>query len=96
MPVGKTLVTTMVTCRDGSPGTIGGGSTSNCRVIESVGPAQIGTVSVTAATAATNYVAAHITGTERTISAGNKLQVRPDVAYGSAQTCTADAFGYLF
>lgn len=96
VPVGKTLMTLFVAFSDPTGGNFGDGNMAFLQVRESAGGTQMGQVSTDNGLNPANYLVVYLSLTPRTIAAAGTVQVRPDVAYGSAQTCTVRVFGIVF
>lgn len=97
VPSGKTFIPTKVVFSDATgTGMFSAGASGALRAYESTGGSQLAQVSIASATDATSFVNAVISTLGRAIPAGGKVQVRPDVAYGAAETCTVRVFGILY
>lgn len=94
VPTGKVLLPLEALYHSPAPGLVGNGETTHLRLIES----DTGTIVVTSTISGgpnTFQIGRAVTPT-KIITAGNKLQFKPDVAYGSEQTAVVATFGYLF
>lgn len=96
VPAGKKLMLICVAFSEPTDGPFDGGNVHQMRVHESLNGSVMAMVSVNAASELSNYVVANAQETPRLIEGGGKVQVRPDAAYGSANTCTVRIFGILF
>lgn len=95
VPAGKTLMPLIVTFSE-PDAVFDGGGLSSLRVQNEAG-ITLGTIVVSSATdVARSFLGIHLSTTARTIPAGEKLQVSPNAAYGSANTCTVRVFGILY
>lgn len=97
VPAGKTLVFTKAIF-SGPSVNLTDGDSSSLRIYES----ETGLLVATAVLASSTSLRAALIARQATgagalsISAGNKVQARPDVAYGAAATITVRVFGILF
>jgi hypothetical protein len=97
VPTGKTLIVTRVIFSNPTGGGFIGGDTVNLRVIDSTAGTQIGTQAVAGSAGSASAVITVTMGNANLlIAAGNKVQVKPDIAYADDNTCTVRVFGVLF
>jgi hypothetical protein len=98
VPAGKLFICTKVIFREPSPGIFNGDSTTSMTVTESATNVIMATASIlnnAAGNNANGVLIARPSNAGVSIAAGAKLQARCTTNFGSAQTCLADAFGYL-
>lgn len=97
VPTGKTLIPTRTIFSNPTANDFATGSIINLRVIDSTAATQIGTQPVAgSAPSASAVITVTMGNANLLIAAGNKVQVKPDVAYGDDNTCTVRTFGILF
>lgn len=94
VPTGKTLLVIESYWHSPSPGLVGNGETTWMRVIESVAGVILNQ-STTSGGPGTFQIARSVTPTKFVVE-GNKVQARPDVAYGDEQTVVVVVYGLLF
>lgn len=96
VPEGKTLLLLDVAFSYPTPNPFEEGNGSELRVYESAGGSLMASSPVADADRSHHYALARVNGVARLIKEGAKVQVAPDVEYGSENTCTVNVIGILF
>lgn len=89
----RTLIVTRAVFRNSTPNNLADGSTTALQIVDSGTASVIATVSLTGS-ASTAIAEAAVIGAGRAITAGNKLQAKPNTAYSIANSCVVDVYGY--